>query len=105
MKISWIFPKESGSKRKNDTQQEYFWHLNTQPQGVPEVKKGGLKGGTPLLTPLGKYDNPVTLKHNFDNFRCSHGWKFNQSDISVSVNDYIIYFREIYFNLFKVTIF
>ena len=40
MKISQILPKESGSKRKNYTQQEYFWHLNTQPEGVPEVKKG-----------------------------------------------------------------
>ena len=37
---SQILPKESGSKRKNDTQQEYVWHLNTQPEGVPEVKKG-----------------------------------------------------------------
>ena len=46
MKISQILPKESGSKRKNDTQQEYFLHLNTQPEGVPEVKKGGLKGAT-----------------------------------------------------------
>ena len=42
---------------KNDTQQEYVWHLNTQPERVPEVgeKKGGgggggLKGGTSLLT-------------------------------------------------------
>ena len=25
---------------KNDTEQEYVWHLNTQPEGVPEVKKG-----------------------------------------------------------------
>ena len=53
VKISQILPKESGSKwKKNDTQQEYFWHLNTQPntQGVPEVKKGGLNGGTSLLT-------------------------------------------------------
>ena len=44
MKISQILPKESGWKRKNDTQQEYLWHLNTQTQGVPEVKKGGSKG-------------------------------------------------------------
>ena len=35
---------QSGSKRKHDSQQEYVWHLNTQPEGVPEVKKGGLKG-------------------------------------------------------------
>ena len=39
-KISKVLSKKSGSKRKNDTQQEYVWHLNTQPEGVPEVKKG-----------------------------------------------------------------
>ena len=50
MKILQILPKENGSKRKNDTQQEYFLHFNTQPEGVLEVKKGGLKGGTSLLT-------------------------------------------------------
>ena len=44
MKISQILPKESGSKWKNDTQQEYVWHLNTQPESVPEVKKRGSKG-------------------------------------------------------------
>ena len=31
---SQILPNESGSKRKYDTQQEYAWHLNTQPEGV-----------------------------------------------------------------------
>ena len=50
LKISQILPKESGSKRKNDTQQEYVWHLKTQPEGVTEVKTGGVKGGTSLLT-------------------------------------------------------
>ena len=30
IKISQILPKESSSKRKNYTQHEYFWHLNTQ---------------------------------------------------------------------------
>ena len=38
MTISQILPKESVSK-KNDTQQEYVWHLNTQPDGVPDIKK------------------------------------------------------------------
>ena len=49
LKISQILgllPKESGSKRKYDTQQEFVWHLKTQPEGVPEVKKGGLKGSS-----------------------------------------------------------
>ena len=50
MKISQIIPEESGSKRKNDTQQEHVWHLNNQPQDVPELKKGGLKDDTSLLT-------------------------------------------------------
>ena len=40
MKISQILPKESHSKWKIDTQQEYVWHLNTQPERVPEVKRG-----------------------------------------------------------------
>ena len=30
--------------------QECVWHLNTQPECVPEVKEGGLKGGTSLMT-------------------------------------------------------
>ena len=47
MKISQILPKESGSERKkNDTQQEYVWHSNTQPEGVPELKIGALKATT-----------------------------------------------------------
>ena len=37
-------------KTKKWYPEEYVWHLNTQPEGVPEVKKGGLKGGTSLLT-------------------------------------------------------
>ena len=40
IKISQISPKESGSKWKSNTQQEYVRHLNTQPGGVPEVKQG-----------------------------------------------------------------
>ena len=41
MKISQKLPKESASKqKKTDTQQDNIWHLNTQPEGVPEVKKG-----------------------------------------------------------------
>ena len=60
MKISQILPKMSGSKWKNDTQQEYVWHLNTQPEGVPEVKKGGLKGGTSLLTLGGGLLSPTS---------------------------------------------
>ena len=40
LKISQNIPKVSDSKRKNDTQQEYVWHLKTQPEGVPGVKKG-----------------------------------------------------------------
>ena len=39
-----ILPKQSVSKRKIHTQQEYVWHLKTQPEGVPEVKKRGSKG-------------------------------------------------------------
>ena len=39
MKISQILPKESGSKQKNDTQQEYVWHLNTQPEGERIIRK------------------------------------------------------------------
>ena len=43
LKISQILLEESVSKRKkNDTQQEYVWHLKT--------KNGVLKGGTSLLT-------------------------------------------------------
>ena len=38
MKTSQKLPRESGSK--NDTQQEYVWHLNTQPEGVGDVEKG-----------------------------------------------------------------
>ena len=42
LKISQMFPKESGAKRKKDAQQEYARHLKTQSEGVPEVKKGGV---------------------------------------------------------------
>ena len=42
MKISQVLPKKSSSKWKNDTQQEHVWHLNTHPEGVPEVKKRGI---------------------------------------------------------------
>ena len=40
MKTSQILPKESGSKRKNDTQQEFVWHLNTQPMSYLRWKTG-----------------------------------------------------------------
>ena len=64
MNISHILPKEI--KPKNDTQQEHVWHLNTQPEGVPEVKKEGLKGGTSILTltgvTLGDCPSEVTLQ-------------------------------------------
>ena len=61
MKISQILHKDSGSK--NDTQQEYVWHLNTQPEGVPEVKMGGIKGSTYLLTVTERveYTGPVVM--------------------------------------------
>ena len=74
-KISQMLPQESGSKRKIDTQQEYVWHLKTQPEGVPEVKKGGLKGGTSLLT-LWQKECPLTAVWSLR-------WRHNgQDDVS-----------------------
>ena len=48
--IIWqILNNEIGQNEKNDTQQEYVWHLNTQTRGCTWGKKGGLKGGSSLL--------------------------------------------------------
>ena len=33
------YPQWPTESDKNNTQQEYVWHLNTQPKGIPEVKK------------------------------------------------------------------
>ena len=56
-KFQKYYPKRVAQNEK-DTQQEYIWHLYTQPEGVLEVKKGGLKGSTSLLILTGVPPTP-----------------------------------------------
>ena len=73
LSTGWNLTPTGVSNFHKKTQQEYISHLNTQPEGVPEVKKGDLKGGTSLLT----------LTEGVRHIILVHQWYFNFSCISL----------------------